>query len=148
MCRGAGIRLEPVRADEWRPAAGSFSWGADWQPKKLDKNRTIREKTLDMVCRMTSILFEHGDRKEETLSSAIGGRSRAVLIVRDGHLGVFEKEAVWGRKRVARGTAKRCDDVTQVVSGTRGYGEGGREEKMLTHVCRKRRGCASEQESC
>ena len=98
----------------------------------MDTIYTTRRKTLDMMCQMTSVVFERADWKEVGFSSAIGGRSRGVLIVGGEFSGVFEKGAVCGRKRFRGNTATKRVAVTQVISQAGSYDDDARKKKMLT----------------
>ena len=102
----------------------------------MDKICTTRRKTLDTMCQMASIPFERDDREEAQLSSAIGVRSRGVLIVGGRFSEVFEKGAVLCRKRVSRKTTTKRAAATQVNWQAGSYGDEARQKKTLT-----RRGC-------
>ncbi len=98
----------------------------------MDTFHTIRRKTLDMMCQMASFVLERAGRRESDLSSAIGVRSRGVLIVGGQFSGVFEKGAVLCRKGFRGNTATKRVAATQVKWQAGSYGEETRKKKMLT----------------
>ena len=102
--------------------------------KQMDKICTTRRKMLDTMCQMASIVSERGDWEETDLSSAIGVRSRGVLIVGGEFSGVFEKGAVLCRKGVSQKTETKRVALTQVKWQAGSYGDDAPKKKMLTRA--------------
>ena len=100
----------------------------------MDRNHTIRRKTLDTMCQLTSILFDRADWKETDLSNTIGVRSRGVLIVGGQFSEALEKTAVSCLKDVSHGTEKKRGEATQVVWPARRYDDDAGKKKMLTRA--------------